>query len=99
MLEIVALTASGTDGEKSIIDGFQRNSSYAIFLRCFIHYKRNIEEHLKKCGFSAKSKQLFLEEIFGKLIRVGEGGGQDSNIFLKKVDGDTYFAYAGLKSR
>ena len=66
MLEIVALTACGTDGEKSIIDGFQRNAPYAIFLRCFIHYKRNIEKHLKKCGFSAKSKQLFLEEIFGK---------------------------------
>ena len=36
--------------------------------------------------------------VGGVLIRVGEGGGQDSNIFLKKVDGDTYFAYAGLKS-
>ena len=66
MPEIVALIACGTDGEKAIIDGFQRNAPYAIFLRCFIHYKRNIEEHLKKCGFSAKSKQLFLEEIFGK---------------------------------
>ena len=51
---------------KAIIDGFQRNAHYAIFLRCFIHYKRNIEEHLKNCGFGAESKQLFLEEIFGK---------------------------------
>ena len=66
MPEIAALIACGTDGEKAIIDGFQRNAPYAIFLRCFIHYKRNIEEHLKKCGFSVKSKQLFLEEIFGK---------------------------------
>ena len=66
MPEIVALIACGTDGEKAIIDDFQRNAPDAIFLRCSIHYKRNIEEHLKKCGFSAKSKQLFLEEIFGK---------------------------------
>ena len=66
MPEIAALIACGTDGEKAIIDGFQRNAPYAIFLRCFIHYKRNIEEHLKNCGFSAESKQLFLEEIFGK---------------------------------
>ena len=66
MSEIVALIACGTDGEKAIINDFQRNAPYAIFLRCFIHYKRNIEEHLKKCGFSTKSKQLFLEEIFGK---------------------------------
>ena len=66
MPEIAAIIACGTDAEKAIIDDFQRNASYAIFLRCFIHYKRNIEECLKKCGFSAESKQLFLEEIFGK---------------------------------
>ena len=66
MLEIAELIACGTDGEKAIIDGFQRNAPYAIFLRCFIHYKRNIEEHLKKCGCGAGSKQLFLEEIFSK---------------------------------
>ena len=66
MPEIAARIACGTDVEKAIIDGFQRNAPYAIFLRCFIHYKRNIEEHLKKSGFNAESKQLFLEEIFGK---------------------------------
>ena len=66
MPEIVALIACGTNGEKAIINDFQRNAPYAIFLGCFIHYKKNIEEHLKKCGFSAKSKQLFLEEMFGK---------------------------------
>ena len=61
MPEIAALIAFGTDGEKAIIDGFQRNAPYAIFLN-----KRNIQEHLKKGGFSAESKQLFLEEIFCK---------------------------------
>ena len=66
MPETAARIACGTDGEKAIIDGFQRNASYAIFLRCFIHYNRNFQEHLKKCGFIAESKQLFLEEIFGK---------------------------------
>ena len=66
MPEIAALIACATDEEKAIIDGFQRYAPCAIFLRCFIHYKRNIEEYLKKCGFSAESKQLFLEEIFGK---------------------------------
>ena len=66
MPETAALIVCGTDGEKAIIDSFQRNAPYAIFLRCFIHYKRNIEEHLKKCGFSAESMQQFLEEIFGK---------------------------------
>ena len=36
--------------------------------------------------------------VGGVLIIAGEGGGRDSNIFLKKVDGDTYFGYLGLKS-
>ena len=36
-------------------------SSGALFIT-----KENIEEHLKKCGFSPESKQQFLEEIFGK---------------------------------
>ena len=34
----------------------------------------------------------------GVLIRVGEGGGGDSNIFLKKIDGDAYSTYSGPKS-
>ena len=36
--------------------------------------------------------------IGGVLIRAGEGGGGDSNIFLKKIDGDAYFTYSGPKS-
>ena len=36
--------------------------------------------------------------VGGALIRAGEGGGEDSNIFLKKVDGDAYFTYSGPKS-
>ena len=36
--------------------------------------------------------------VGGVLIRAGEGGGEDSNIFLKKVDGDAYFTYSGPKS-
>ena len=36
--------------------------------------------------------------VGGALIRAGEGGGADSNIFLKKIDGDAYFTYSGQKS-
>ena len=39
--EIRALLAYGTDGEKAVVDGFNRNAPYATFLRCFIHYKKN----------------------------------------------------------
>ena len=36
--------------------------------------------------------------VGGALIRTGEEGGVDSNIFLKKIDGDAYFTYSGPKS-
>ena len=32
------------------------------------------------------------------LIRAGKGGGEDSNIFLKKIDRNAYFTYSGPKS-
>ena len=63
--EISALLVCGTDGEKAIVDGFKRNVPYATLLRCFIHYKKNIDEHLENHGFSKELKKLLLEEIFG----------------------------------
>ena len=63
--EISALLACGTDEEKAIVDGFKRNVPYAILLRCFIHYKKNMEEHLENRWFSKEWKKLFLDEIFG----------------------------------
>ena len=63
--EISALLACGTDGEKAVVDGFKRNVPYAIFLRCFIHYKKNIEVNLENGGFGKELKKLFLDEIFG----------------------------------
>ena len=51
--KISALLACGTNGEK------------ATFFRCFIHFKKNIEEHLENRGFDKKLKKSFLHEIFG----------------------------------
>ena len=46
-MELDALLASGADGEKELIDAFQRNFRFATFLRCFIHFKGNIKTDLK----------------------------------------------------
>ena len=46
-MELDALLACGTDGEKTLIDGFQRNFRFATFLHCFIHFKGNIKTELK----------------------------------------------------
>ena len=42
-MELDALLACRTDGEKVLIDGFQRNFQFASFLRCVIHFKGNIK--------------------------------------------------------
>ena len=61
------LLACGTDGEKALIDGLARNFRYAIFLRCFIHFKDNIKRELARRGVSPKDKKSFIEDIFGKI--------------------------------
>ena len=39
--ELDVFLASGTDGEKALIDGFQQNFRFSTYLRCFIHFKGN----------------------------------------------------------
>ena len=46
-MELDTLLACGTDGEKGLIDEFQRKFRFAAFLRCFIHFKGNIKTELK----------------------------------------------------
>ena len=61
-----ALLACETDGEKRLIDGFQRNFLFATFLRCFIHFKGNIKTELKNRNISSTLQKLYMQEIFGK---------------------------------
>ena len=58
--EISALLACGTDEEKAVAKGFKRNVPYAIFLQCFINYKKNIEEHLEKSWIRQRVKEIVL---------------------------------------
>lgn len=60
------LIACGTDGEKALIDGLKRNFRFALFLRCFIHFRDNVKRELKRRGFSADAKKAIVREIFGK---------------------------------
>lgn len=64
--DLETILAYGTDGEKALIDGFKRHFRFAIFLRCFIHFRDNIKRELTSRGFSSEVKNLFMSEIFGK---------------------------------
>ena len=79
--ELEGVLACGTDGERALIDGLKRNFRFALFLRCFIHFRDNIQRQLSERGLSSEIKSKFLNEIFGK---------QDENIkYAGLVDCDT----------
>jgi len=64
--ELEGILACGTDGEKALIDGFKRNLRFAMFLRCFPHFKDNIKRELTSRGLDEKVRKQFVQEIFGK---------------------------------
>lgn len=78
--ELRHVMAYGTDGDKAIIEAMTHSFPYAIQLRCFIHFRRNVKEKLKILGIPSLVSQEFLGDIFGK--RVGntfQEGLVDSN--------------------
>ena len=62
------LMAFGTDGDKALVEAFAHNFPYAIQLRCFIHFHRNVEQKLKEFGIPSSVAEEFLGDIFGKRI-------------------------------
>ena len=65
--DLEGLLACGTDGKKALIDGFKRNFRFAVFLRCFLHFKDNLKRELISRGLKAAPQQQFIDEIFGKV--------------------------------
>ena len=57
------LQAYGTDGEAALTAALESCFPNAGSLRCFIHKKNNIEEHLKGCS-SAVKKEI-VRDTFG----------------------------------
>lgn len=64
--ELEGLLACGTDGEKALINGLKRNFRFALFLRCFVHFRDNLRRELKKRGLTTNTIEEFITEIFGK---------------------------------
>ena len=66
--ELRQILAFGSDGDKALVEAFTHNFPYAIQLRCFLHFKRNVQEKLKELGFSSSVSNEFLADIFGKRV-------------------------------
>jgi hypothetical protein len=62
------LMAYGTDGDKALAEAFSHNFSLSVHLRCFLHFRKNIEEKLKSFGIPSAVSQEFLSDIFGRRV-------------------------------
>ena len=65
-LALEGILACGSDGEKALINGLKRNMCFAVFLRCFLHFKDNIKRELATRGITGGVQDQFISDIFGK---------------------------------
>ena len=60
------ILAFGTDGDKNMTEALGHNFPFALQLRCFLHFKKNVEEKLRDLAIPHHTSQMFLDDIFGK---------------------------------
>ena len=58
------LIAFGTDGETALAEALSENFPQAIHLRCFLHFRKNVESKLVSLGLP--DHHQYFAEIFGK---------------------------------
>ena len=63
----------GTDGEKALEDALQTQFRYAIHLRCFLHFRGNLESKLSDLGISRSNSQDFIKDVLGDPVLLEEG--------------------------
>ena len=63
----------GTDGEKALEEALRTQFKYAIHLRCFLHFRGNIESKLSELCISKASAREFIHDIFGNPVQLEEG--------------------------
>ena len=64
--ELKHVLAFGTDGDKAL--ALSHNFPFAIQLRCFLHFKKNVEQKLREFGIPSHLAQEFVANIFGKHV-------------------------------
>ena len=62
----VTYMACGTDGDKALVEAITHSFPYALQLRCFLHFRRNIQEKLREMGLPSLVSEEFVHDIFGK---------------------------------
>ena len=63
--ELVQLQCFGTDGEAALVKAFSAVFTKAVHLRCFLHFRQNIEHKLQEFGVSSAVIKEYRRDIFG----------------------------------
>jgi len=83
------IKAFGTDGEKALVNAFENAYPDAIHLRCFKHFRDNIERKLKSLNFDSTTCEEILADIFGTVdseqTQLGLVDATDSDDFASKL--------------
>ena len=66
--ELKHVLAFGTDGDKALVEALSHNFPFAIQLRCFLHFRKNVEQKLRDLGMPSSIIQEFIADIFGKHV-------------------------------
>ena len=67
------LRAFGTDGEQALSSALQTVFTMAKHLRCFLHFKTNLDDRLKKFCVPQPLRIEFLRDVFGNPSELEEG--------------------------
>lgn len=65
--------AFGTDGEKALINGFNAVFNSPLHIRCFLHFRGNLEAKLGSLGLPKQERIEFLRDVFGNPSDMEEG--------------------------
>ena len=72
-LSLRNLRAFGTDGEKALYSAFHTVFERATHLRCFLHFKGNLEEKLREYDIPKHVRIEFLRDVFGNPSDLEDG--------------------------
>ena len=63
--ELLQLKCYGSDGEAALVNAFSTVFPNALHLRCFLHFRGNIERKLRELNIPAEESKRFIIDIFG----------------------------------
>ena len=71
--QLAKLHCFGTNGEAALVKAFSAVFPGAIHLRCFLHFRQNIEQKLREFGIGAAAVKEYKKDIFGDPIQLQFG--------------------------